>query len=270
MERESEYGRHHVKSLAKGLAVIRSFGTDNPQRTLSDVARATGLDRAASRRILLTLEDLGYVRSDGREFMLTPRVLELGYAFLSSLSIADIAQPHLERLSSELTESSSMSVLDGAEIVYICRVAASRIFAVALGVGARLPAHVTSMGRILLAAQPDEKLEALIGGFAYHPYTRRTIVTPNELREELLRVRRQRWAIVDQELEEGLRSVAAPIHGPNGDVVAAMNVSAHAARTSLSSMQELLLPALLDAAVAIENDLASGTGASAVQPSVSP
>src|SRR6476619_7621189 len=146
---------HFVQSLGRGLAVIRAFDEQHPELTLSDVARSTGLTRAAARRFLLTLCDLGYVRSDGRWFSLTPRVLELGYAFLSSLSLTDVAEPHMERLVAEVHESSSVSVLDGADIVYVARVPTSRIMTVSINVGTRFPAYATSMGRVLLAEHPD-------------------------------------------------------------------------------------------------------------------
>ena len=254
-----DYGRHHVKSLSRGLRVIRAFSADSPRMTLSDVARETGLDRAASRRFLMTLEDLGYVRSEGRDFMLTPRVLELGYAYLASLALPEIALPHLERLSATLGESCSMSVLDGLEIVYVARVAASRIFALALGVGSRLPAHVTSMGRVLLAAKPETEFERLVQGLEIEVKTRFTASTVDQVRNEVELVRNQGWAIVDQEIEEGLRSVAVPVRDARGTVVAAINVSAHAARTSLKDIQSEFLPELRDTASEIEADLAAGS-----------
>lgn len=226
--------------------------------TLSDVARKTGLDRAASRRFLMTLEDLGYVRSEGREFMLTPRILELGYAYLASLTLPEVALPHLKRLSTTLGESCSMSVLDGLEIVYVARVTASRIFALALGVGSRLPAYVTSMGRVLLAATPESEFERLVQGLEIEVKTRFTVPTIEQLRKEIALVRNQGWAIVDQEIEEGLRSVAVPVRDADGRVVAAINVSAHAARTSLKEIQSHFLPELRNTASEIEADLGTG------------
>jgi IclR family pca regulon transcriptional regulator len=148
---------YYVQSLQRGLAVIRAFDAGHPELTLSEVARLCGLTRAAARRFLLTLADLGYVRTDGRLFSLTPRVLELGYAFLSSLTLPEVAEPHLERLVAEVRESSSLSVLDGDDIVYVARVPTSRIMTVAINVGTRFPAYATSMGRVLLAALPDSR-----------------------------------------------------------------------------------------------------------------
>src|SRR4051812_36275522 len=205
----SERGEHFVQSLERGLAVIRAFGPDDPELTLSDVARRTGLTRAAARRFLLTLTDLGYVRSDGKRFALTPRILELGFAFLSSLTLPEVAEPHLERLAAELRESSSVSVLDGDEIVYVGRVPTSRIMRVSINVGTRFPAYATSMGRVLLAALPPAELDAYLTRAELRALTPRAIDNADDLRAELRRIREQGWALVDQELEEGLRSIAA-------------------------------------------------------------
>ena len=250
----NDRGDHFVQSLERGLAVIRAFGSDDPELTLSDVARRTGLTRAAARRFLLTLADLGYVRFDGRLFALTPRVLDLGYAYLSSLSLPEVAEPHLERLAAEVHESSSVSVLDGDEIVYVGRVPTSRIMRVAINVGTRFPAYATSMGRVLLAALEPDELDAYLARAEIRPLTARTIATPEALRAELDRVRAQGWALVDQELEEGLRSIAVPVR--NGSrVVAAVNVSAHASRASKDTVRKVLLPPLLRTAAHIEADL---------------
>ncbi|MEV0617307.1 IclR family transcriptional regulator C-terminal domain-containing protein [Nonomuraea sp. NPDC050404] len=247
----------HVQSLARGLAVIRAFSAAEPELTLSQVARATGLSRAAARRFLLTLADLGYVRSDGRLFSLTPRVLELGYAYLSGLSLPEVADPHLERLAAEVRESASVAVLDGEDVVYVARVATARIMRVSISIGTRFPAYCTSMGRVLLAALPGEALETYLERAALRRLTSRTIVLPAALRAELAEVRGRGWAMVDQELEEGLRSIAAPIRDRTGRTVAAVNVSTHATRTSLQAVRRDLLPPLLATAGKIEADLAS-------------
>jgi IclR family transcriptional regulator, pca regulon regulatory protein len=258
----TERGEHFVQSLERGLAVVRAFSEEEPELTLSDVARRTGLTRAAARRFLLTLTDLGYVRTDGKLFALTPRVLELGYAYLSSLSLPEIAEPHLERLAAEVRESSSVSVLDGDDIVYVGRVPTSRIMRVSINVGTRFPAHATSMGRVLLAALPEADLDAYLTRAELRPLTPHTITDPAALRAELDRIRTQGWALVDQELEEGLRSVAAPVRGREGRVVAAVNVSAHASRASREAVKKTLLPPLLATAERIERDLKDvGTGA---------
>ena len=164
-----------MQSLERGLAVIRAFDEHNVELTLSDVASSTGLTRAAARRFLLTLADLGYVRTDGRWFSLSPRVLELGYAYLSSLSLPEVAEPHLERLVAEVHESSSVSVLDGGDIVYVARVPTSRIMTVSINVGTRFPAYATSMGRVLLAALPDEGLDAYLAGVELEQLSPRTV-----------------------------------------------------------------------------------------------
>jgi IclR family transcriptional regulator, pca regulon regulatory protein len=251
----NERGEHFVQSLERGLAVIRAFGPEDPQLTLSDVARRTGLTRAAARRFLLTLADLGYVRSDGRQFALTPRVLELGYAYLSSLSLPEIAEPHLERLVAEVRESSSVSVLDGDDIVYVGRVPTSRIMRVAINVGTRFPAYATSMGRVQLAGLAPEALDAYLARADLRRLTPHTLSEPTALRAELDRVRVQGWALVDQELEEGLRSIAAPVRDGGGRIVAAVNVSAHASRASREAVATELLPPLLATAERIEADL---------------
>lgn len=247
---------YHVQSLDRGLAVIRAFGAGAPELTLSDVARATGLTRAAARRFLLTLVDLGYVRTDGKLFSLSARVLELGYAFLSSMTLPEVAQPHLERLSAEVHESSSVSVLDGSDIVYVARVAVSRIMTVSINVGTRFPAYATSMGHVLLAGLDEEALAAYLDRTPLDRLTSHTLTTPAALRTELAEVRAQGWALVDQELEEGLRSMAAPIRDRQGRVVAAVNVSTQVSRHTRESVREEMVQPLLAAAKRIEADLA--------------
>ena len=246
---------HFVQSLERGLAVIRAFDEHNPELTLSDVARRTGLTRAAARRFLLTLADLGYVRTDGRWFTLSPRILELGYAYLSSLSLPEVAEPHLERLVAEVHESSSVSVLDGEDIVYVARVPTARIMTVSINVGTRFPAYATSMGRVLLARLPDEQLEAYLEAVELRPLSPKTVTSREALRTALAKVREQGWALVDQELEEGLRSVAAPIRDRSGTTIAAVNLSAHASRLTIEAARRGLVPALLATAERIEADL---------------
>lgn len=246
---------YYVQSLERGLAVIRAFDARHPELTLSDVARACGLTRAAARRFLLTLTDLGYVHTDGRLFSLAPRVLELGYSYLSSLSLPEVAEAHLERLVAEVRESSSMSVLDGDDIVYVARVPTSRIMRVAINVGTRFPAYATSMGRVLLAGLSGDDLEAYLARVELEPLTDRTIRTTAALRAEIGQVRLQGHAVVDQELEEGLRAIAAPIHNRAGHVTGAVNISVHAARATVDDIRDRFLPPLLAATAAIEADL---------------
>jgi IclR family pca regulon transcriptional regulator len=245
----------HVRSLDRGLAVIRAFDAEHPQQSLSDVARRTGLTRAAARRFLLTLAELGYVRTDGRLFALTPRVLELGYAYLSSLSLPEIAAPHLEALVREVQESASVSVLDGADVVYVARVPTSRIMTVAITIGTRLPAFATSMGRVLLAALPPDERARLLSAAPARPLTERTITDAEALERELDAVREAGYCVVDQELELGLRSISVPVRDRAGEVVAAVNVSTRAG--SRDVVREVL-PALRACATAIRTDLAAG------------
>ena len=248
-------GPDFVQSLERGLAVIRAFDAAHPELTLSEVAAATGVTRAAARRFLLTLAELGYVRTDGRLFSLSPKMLELGYAYLSGLSLPEVAEPHLEALAAEVNESSSVSVLDGGDVVYVARVPTSRIMTVMISVGTRFPAYATSMGRVLLAGLPDADLDSYLSTVRLDRLTPRTIGSVAALRTELARVRAQGWAIVDQELEAGLRAVAAPIRDRSGRTVAAVNVSAHASRTPVEAVRRQLLPPLLAAAARIEADL---------------
>jgi IclR family transcriptional regulator, pca regulon regulatory protein len=249
-----------VQSLARGLAVIRAFDAEHSDLTLSEVARQTGLPRAAARRFLHTLVELGYVRVDNARFALRPKILELGYAYLSSMSLPELATPHLEQLVERVHESSSVSVLDGDEVVYIARVPTRRIMTVAISVGTRFPAYVTSMGRVLLAARSDDWLDGYFASTKLRPLTTHTIADAETLRAELLRVRAQGWALVDQELEDGLRSLAAPVRGPGGQVIAAVNVSTSAMRRDLDAVVADLLEALLDTARGIEADLRSSGG----------
>jgi IclR family transcriptional regulator, pca regulon regulatory protein len=250
-----EHGPEFVQSMARGLAVIKAFDETHRELTLSEVAAITGLARAAARRFLLTLAELGYVRNDGRMFALTPRVLELGYAYLSSLSLPQIAEPHLERLVAEVQESASVTVLDDTDIVYVARVPTARIMRVTISIGTRFPAYATSMGRVLLAALAEPELEAYLDRVSMRKITSRTITDRAALRAELDQVRAQGWAVVDQELEEGLRSLAAPITGRDGKTIAAANIATHAARTTAAEARRTLLPVLIRTAEQIGADL---------------
>lgn len=245
----------YVQSLARGLSVIRAFNADHPEMTLSDIARNTGLTRATSRRFLLTLVELGYVKTDGRFFALTARVLELGFSYLSALSLPEIAQPHLEQLAATIHESTSASVLDGMDIVYVARVPTRRIMSVRINIGTRFPAYATSMGRVLLSGLTPSELDAHLATLDFESLTTHTITSKNALLQELARVREQGWAIVDQELEEGLRSIAVPIRHSSGAVIAAINVSTTAGSQSLESIYANLLPPLQLAAERISSDL---------------
>jgi IclR family transcriptional regulator, pca regulon regulatory protein len=239
----------YVQSLARGLAVIRAFDTDHPKMTLTEVAARTDLTRATARRFLYTLVELGYVRTDGKIFALTAKVLQLGYAYLSGLALPQLAQPHLEDLSLQLGESTSAAVLEGTDIAYVARVATRRIMTVGITVGTRFPAYATSMGRVLLAGLPAAELRDYLAAAEIRPLTPKAIGTREDLRAELAAVRAQGWCLLDQELELGLMSVAAPVHdGPK--VVAAINVSLQAQSVAGQDDPDAYLDAVRKAAVA--------------------
>lgn len=248
-----------LQSLTRGLAVLRAFGADRPAMPLAELARVTGLSRATARRVLLTLEHLGYVRrdagGDGRNFLLTPRVLELGYAYLSALGLPAVARPHLEALSHRVDESTSVSVLEGADIVYVARCPTRRIMTVSITVGTRFPAYATSMGRVLLAALPPGRRAAHLP-VRLTALTAHTTTDPATLAAELDRVGEQGWSLVDSELEEGLRSLAAPVRrGPGGPVVAAVNIAVPVTAASTDQVLARLRPPLAAAAAALSADL---------------
>lgn len=244
--------RDFVTSLAKGLAVIQAFGPGKARMTLSEVATDTGLTRAGARRLLLTLEDLGFVTHSGRNFSLSPKVLELGFAFLASHNFTGVVQHYLESVTAELQESCSLAVLQDDEVVYVARSAADhRLMSISLSVGSRLPATVTSMGRVLLASKTDEELDALLGGKALERYTERTIVDKTVLKDTLRTVRAAGYCIVDQELEPALRSLAVPVTSTRGEVVAALNVSTNAGRVTVEALEQRFLPVLRRCAAAI-------------------
>lgn len=246
-----------VQSFARGLSVIRSFSADNPSQTLSEVASQTGLSRATARRFLHTLTDLGYAVNNDSRFQLTPRVLELGASYLSALSLPAIAQPRLEVLSRQVGESSSMSVLDGTDIIYVCRVPVRRIMTVNITIGTRFPAYATSMGRVMLANLPEEELDEMLAAAPPEQLTTRSLTSIASIREEIIATRERGWSLVDQELEPGLRSLAAPIANAQGEVVASINVSTQSASHSVEDIRKLVLPQLLETAQAISTDLSA-------------
>jgi IclR family transcriptional regulator, pca regulon regulatory protein len=244
-----------VAALARGLAVIRAFDAAREAQTLADLAKATKLPRATVRRSLLTLQALGYVRCDGKHFKLTPRILSLGYAYLASTPLTRVLQPALERVSEATHESCSACTLDGPEIVYVGRAATKRIMSVGLSVGSRLPAYCTSMGRVLLAAEPEARARAILARSDLRRLTPRTICDMDGVLRVLAQVREQGWCLVDEELEIGLRSLAVPIRSAGGQVLAAMNVSAQAGRISADDLVRVALPELLAAAASIRPSL---------------
>ncbi|WP_406089390.1 IclR family transcriptional regulator C-terminal domain-containing protein [Streptomyces sp. NBC_01013] len=252
---KQELGREFNESLARGLTVLAAFGEGRSVLTLTDTARATGLARATARRALITLEHLGYVTVRGRDHRLTPRVLALGYPPLSRATLPQIAQPHLAALTGQVRDSASLAVLVGDDVQYTGRVATQRIMNVNITVGTRFPAHATSMGRVLLAALPPAERERLLARTQPKALTPYTVTRPDELRAGLERVRAQGYALVDEELEVGLRSVAVPVHDRRGTVVAAVNVAMHSSSRTLEDCVTDVLPRLRTTAGRIEADL---------------
>ncbi len=234
----------YVLSLARGLQVIEAFHGQRGGLTVSEIAERTKLSRASVRRLLITLEMLGYAERSGGAFELTSRILRLGFSFVTSNSLAALAAPILEQLSARIHESCSVSVLEGEQIVYVARSAAKRVMTVDLGIGSRLPAYCTSMGRVLLAAMDALELDRYLSSTTMSPMTPRTVVDPHELRAVLQYVRAEGYAIVDEELELGLRSIAVPVTSRSGRVVAAMNSGVSASRMTVEQMKESLLPAV--------------------------
>jgi IclR family pca regulon transcriptional regulator len=247
-------GPDFIEALARGLDVIRAFAPNRPTMSLSEVASAAGLARPTARRILLTLEELGYVRSTGGMFALTPRVLELGMAYIGSTSIWELARPHMERLVARTGESSSLAQLDGSDIVYVARVAVPKIITLAVTIGTRFPALQTSLGKVLLAALPRDELEKTLAEPSRSGITPRWNPDVAERDRALDEVRMRGWALTDEQLAPGIRSIAAPVRDGPTHVVAALNVSVHAAETSIETLTEKYLPLLLQTAEAISAD----------------
>jgi IclR family pca regulon transcriptional regulator len=247
-------GPDFIEALARGLDVLRCFGPGRPVMTLSEIATATGLARPTVRRILLTLDELGYVRAAERGFALTPRVLELGMAYVNALSLWDVARPHMQRLVARTGESTSMAQLDGSDIVYVTRVAVPKIVTLAVTIGTRFPAPATSMGKVLLAALGPAELTRTLAEPGRSGITPRRRPTRAELDNALREVRAKGWALADQELAPGIRSVATAVRGGDGRVMAALNVTVHAAETSVEHLTEHHLPLLLRAAADISHD----------------
>ena len=250
-----ESHREFVGSLAKGLSVIRVFGKDTPEMSVSEVAKATETTRAAARRFLLTLHALGYVQSDGRMYRLAPKTLELGFSFLSSYSWLAIASPLLDRLKSELGESVSVTVLEGAEVVYLAKFPADRVMTLSMDVGSRRPAYCTAMGRVLLGELPEADARHIVDASDIRAYQPRTITDREALMEEFRKCRRQGHAIIDQELEDGLVAVSVPLRDAKGEVLAAANVCGHASHLSVADLETRCLPALRDCVARIARSL---------------
>jgi IclR family transcriptional regulator, pca regulon regulatory protein len=253
-------GPDFIEALARGLDVLRAFGPNRPTMSLSEVAAAAVLPRPTARRILLTLEELGYVRAAAGGFALTPRVLELGMAYIGSMGMWDIARPHMERLVAHTGESSSLAQLDGSDIVYVARVAVPKIITLAVTIGTRFPALQTSLGKVLLAVLPHDERERVLAEPSRSGITPRWNPDAAERDRVLCEVQARGWALTDEHLAPGIRSVAAPVRddasgaADSAHVVAALNVSVHAAETSIETLTERYLPLLLETADAISAD----------------
>jgi IclR family transcriptional regulator, pca regulon regulatory protein len=268
---ETPPSKEFVRSVERAFSIVRAFGRESPSLTLSQVAQRTGLTRASARRFLMTLESLGYIGSEDRQFFLRPRILDLGFAYLSSVPVFDIVETHMEAVVQQVQESSSASVLDGTDVIYILRVPTKRIMSVQIEVGTRLPAYATSMGRVLLSALAPERLENYLREVKMEQLTPMTVTNHQGLRLALAQVREQGWCLLDQELEVGVRSVAVPLHDPAGQVFAAMNISTNATRVPAERLLGEYLPLLRKAAEAIDEEIrarrltnqASGTPAAA-------
>ncbi|MBR9862250.1 MAG: helix-turn-helix domain-containing protein [Rhodobacteraceae bacterium] len=234
-----------IASLAKGLQVIECFGADTPRLTISEVAQRTGFDRASARRCLLTLHQQGYTDYDGKFFTATPRILRLGMGALAALPLPQLVQPWLDQLSEQIGESTSVSILDETEIVYLARAAQRKVMSIGLMPGSRLPAHCTSMGRVLLAALPVEEARALLERSDLSPRTPYSLTAPDDILAELEHVRKDGFAVIDQEVEIGLRSLAVPLRNVRGQVVAALNTGVAATQTTAGAMQEQFAEPLL-------------------------
>ncbi|MBM2294636.1 helix-turn-helix domain-containing protein [Sulfitobacter pseudonitzschiae] len=234
-----------IGSLAKGLQVLECFGSDRPRLSIAEVASLTGQDRASARRCLLTLHHIGYAAYDGKYFSLTPRVLRLGMGALAALPLPQIVQPWLDQLSEQIGQSCSVSMLDDTEIVYLARAAQRRVMSIGLMPGSRLPAHCTSMGRVLLAALPEQQAQAVIDASDLTPRTVHALHDPADIMSEIARVRGQGFAVIDQEVELGLRSLAVPIMDAKGRVVAALNIGMASLHATPTELRDTYLPALL-------------------------
>jgi len=243
--------RHALQTLERGLEVIQVFSRERPALTLSEVAQLAGITRASARRILLTLQMLGHMRSDGRVFSPTPRLLSLGWSYLSTLTFTETAELLLAELSDKVREACSAATLDLPDAVYVTRVPSRRIVSINLDVGSRVPAIHSSVGRVLLADMPDEQITAFVRDQRMIRHTERTMIAPDAIIAEVLGVRERGWALVDEELEIGLRSVAAPVRRADGRVIASVNISAVASRVSVAEMRRTMLPSLLETAEAI-------------------
>jgi IclR family pca regulon transcriptional regulator len=248
----------HVEALARGLSVLKAFSTQDRPLSVSDVAELVGITRTAARRFILTLEYLGYLSFDANGYSLRPAVLEVGDSYLLSHKLLSVAHPHLASLVEEVGETASLTVLHQGRVIYIDRVHADRVLTVNIIIGTSLPAYATATGRVLLSGLTDEVLDDYLESLVPESLTDNTAIDREEIRKRISAAREHGWSLADQELTEGLRSIAVPVRDADGGIVAAVNVSAHATRVSAESLRATVLPRLLTAAAAIGNDLAAG------------
>jgi IclR family pca regulon transcriptional regulator len=247
--------RDFIQSIERGFAVLAAFDAERTNPTLAELATETGLSRPAVRRILLTLQRLGYVRGSGGRWSLTPRVLSIGQHYSASHAMIEAAQPHLLALAERTKESASLAALDGAEVVYVARVPVRRIMSINVSIGTRVPAHATSMGRVLLAWAPEPVVDAVIGESGLRAYTHRTVTDEAEFRRVLRQVRTDGWSLVAEELEDGLLSVAAPVRDQSGQVVAALASSTSSGRSDVDTLRTDVVPLLLATAEKISAEI---------------
>lgn len=254
---ESQHSRDHVQALGRGLEVLAAFGREHRPLTVSDVATLTGITRTAARRFVLTLEHLGYLTYDGSAYTPRPAILEVGDAYLLSSGLPAIVRPHLESLARHTHETASLTVLHRGDIYYVDRVQADRVLTVEIVVGTSLPAYALATGRVLLASSTDTELETYLAAADIHSYTAATTINAAALRVKIAEARERGWSLADQELREGVRSIAVPIRDGNDKVIAALNVSAQASRATLDHMRGPILAALQAAAKQIHDELAA-------------
>jgi IclR family transcriptional regulator, pca regulon regulatory protein len=245
----------YLTTLARGLSVLRSFTKERPEMTLSEVAAATGLSPAVARRCLNTLMHLGYVGKQGKRFLLTPEVIGFASAFLESMNLEQVVRPHLQEVRDRTGDSSSLAVLSAQNILYLVHVSTNRMVRLAAGVGTRFPAYATSLGRVLMALQSDERMEQLLASAQPEKFTDKTVTSLPALRKILRQVRAQGYASIQDELDYGIVSVAVPVRGDDGTVVAAINCSTATTRVNEAEMVRTRLPLLRNAADAIEREL---------------
>jgi IclR family pca regulon transcriptional regulator len=258
-----EVDRDHVQSLERGITLLLAFDAEHPEPTLAELAQLTGFSRPAVRRFLITLERMGYVRSNGNgRWSLTPRVLTIGQHYTESHALIELAQPHLLWLAEQTQESASLSTLDGDEVVYVARVPVRRIMSINVSVGTRVPAHATSMGRVLLAWAPDAQVDDVLARRPLRPATPRTVTDAAQFREVLRRVRAQGFAVVSEELETGLLSASAPVRDRSGSVVAALATSTSTGRSTVEQLERAVVPLLVETADRISADLGGTARAS--------